>query len=117
MPRPPGGNVVTGKWVRTHKQKADGSLDRYKACWVLRGFTQCPAVDYDETFSLVLKPVTISAILTLALSCSWSGHQLDVKNVFSHGTLIKIVYSSQLADFVDPTHLDMVRKLNKPSMV
>lgn len=30
-----GGNMVTGKWVWTHKWYTDGSLDRYKASWVL----------------------------------------------------------------------------------
>jgi hypothetical protein len=42
VPRPPGTNVVTGKWLFRHKLTSDGSLDRYKARWVLRGFTQCP---------------------------------------------------------------------------
>ena len=59
VPRPPGVNLVTGKWVFRHKFKSDGSLDRYKARWVLRGFTQRPGIDYDETFSLVVKPATI----------------------------------------------------------
>jgi hypothetical protein len=35
VPRPQGSNVVTGKWVFTHKLCADGTLDRYKAHWVL----------------------------------------------------------------------------------
>ena len=39
VPRPSRSNVVTGKWVFKHKFKADGSLERYKARWVLRGFT------------------------------------------------------------------------------
>jgi hypothetical protein len=39
VPRPQDSNVVTGKWVFTHKLRADGTLDRYKARWVLRGFT------------------------------------------------------------------------------
>jgi hypothetical protein len=39
VPRPQGSNVVTGKWVFTHKLRADGILDRYKARWVFRGFT------------------------------------------------------------------------------
>jgi hypothetical protein len=39
VPRPQGSNVVIGKWVFTHKLHADGTLDRYKACWVLQGFT------------------------------------------------------------------------------
>jgi len=49
VPRPLGANVVTGKWIFRHKFHADGSLDRYKARWVLRGFTQRSGVDYDET--------------------------------------------------------------------
>jgi hypothetical protein len=46
VPRPPGANVVTDKWIFKHKLKADGSLDRYKARWVLWGFTQRPGVDF-----------------------------------------------------------------------
>jgi hypothetical protein len=49
--RSQGSSVVIGKWVFTHKLRADRTLDRYKAHWVLRGFTQHPIVDYDETFS------------------------------------------------------------------
>ena len=37
--RPSVCNVVTGKWIWTRKRRADGTLDRYKARWVLRGFT------------------------------------------------------------------------------
>jgi hypothetical protein len=40
VPSPSGGNVVTSKWVFYHKFHPDGSHDRYKARWVLRGFTQ-----------------------------------------------------------------------------
>jgi hypothetical protein len=39
VPRPSGCNVVTGKWIWTIKRRADGTLERYKARWVLRGFT------------------------------------------------------------------------------
>jgi hypothetical protein len=60
--------VVTGKWLFRHKLTSDGSLDRYKARWVLWGFTHRPGVDYDETFSFVVKFATIRAILSLALS-------------------------------------------------
>ena len=37
VPRPSGCNVVTGKWIWTHKRRTDGTLERYKARWVLRG--------------------------------------------------------------------------------
>jgi hypothetical protein len=39
VPRPRGSNVVTGKWIFTHKCLFDGTFDCYKARWVLRGFT------------------------------------------------------------------------------
>jgi hypothetical protein len=66
--RPRGSNVVTGKWVFTHKLHVDGTLDRYKARWVHWGFTQCPGVNYDETFSPVVKPATVHMVLTTAVS-------------------------------------------------
>jgi len=60
--------VVTRKWILKHKFHADGSLDRYKARWVLHRLTQRPGIDYDETFSPVVKPMTVHTVLTLAHS-------------------------------------------------
>lgn len=113
VPRPPVVNVVTGKWIFRHKFQADGSLDRYKARWVLHGFTQRPGIDFDETFSPVVKPATVRTVLSLAVSKDWPIHQLDVKNAFLHGTLQETVYCSQPAGFIDPTKPDMICRLNK----
>jgi hypothetical protein len=105
--------VVTGKWIFKMKLNGDGSLERYKARYVLRGFTQRPGVDYDETFSLVVKPATVRTVLALALSRDWLVYQLDVMNAFLHDTLTETVYCTQPVGFVDPAHPDMVCKLNK----
>jgi hypothetical protein len=113
VPRPPGTNVVTDKWLFRHKLTSDGSLDRYKARWVLRGFTQRPGVDYDETFSPIVKFATVRVVLSLALSRDWAIHQLDVKNAFLHGTLTETVYSSQPTGFVDADRPDLVCWLNR----
>jgi hypothetical protein len=113
VPRLPASHVVTGKWIWMHKRRADGSLERYEARWVLRGFTQQPGIDYDETFSPVVKPVTVCTVLSLALERSWPVHQLDVKNAFLHGTLTETVYCSQPAGFVDSSRSDLVCRLNK----
>jgi hypothetical protein len=113
VPRPPRANVVTGKRIFKHKFQADGSLERYKARWVLRGFTQCPGVDFDETFSPVVKLATVRTVLSLALSRSWPIHQLDVKNAFLHGTLPGTVYYAQPFRFEDTAHPDFVCRMNK----
>ena len=113
VPRPAKANVVTGKWIFKHKFNVDGSLECYKARWVLRGFTQRPGVDYDETFSPVVKPATVRTVITLAHSKDWPIHQLDVKNAFLHGTLLETVYCSQPTGFADSALPEHVCRLNK----
>jgi len=104
---------VSGKWVFKHKFKADGTLERYKTRWVLRGFTQRPGIDFDETFSPVVKAATVRTVVSLALSRSWPIHQLDVKNAFLHGNLSETVYCSQPTGFEDPAYPGYVCKLNR----
>jgi hypothetical protein len=86
IPQPQGSNVVTSKWVFTHKFHADRTFDRYKARWVLWGFTQRPGVNYDKTFSPVVKPTTVYMVLATAVSHNWPIQQLNVENAFLHGT-------------------------------
>ena len=113
VPKPPGVNVVSGKWVFRHKFHADGTLARYKARWVCRGFSQQHGVDFDETFSPVVKPSTIRVVLSLAVSSSWPIHQLDVKNAFLHGTLNETVYCQQPSGFENSSSPDFVCLLHK----
>ena len=61
----------------------------------------------------MVKPGIVRTVLVLALSRSWPVHQLDVKNVFLHGTLSETVYCSQPVGFVDSSRPDMVCRLNK----
>ncbi|CAI7834936.1 unnamed protein product [Closterium sp. NIES-53] len=39
-------NVLTGKWVFRVKTKADGTYEKHKARWVVRGFDQTHGIDY-----------------------------------------------------------------------
>ncbi|GJR83277.1 ribonuclease H-like domain-containing protein [Tanacetum coccineum] len=81
---------------------------RYKARLVTKGSSQQLGVDFDETFSLVVKPATICMVLSLAMSCKWQIHQLDVKNAFLNGDLFETVNMHQPPSFVDswyPNHV------------
>ena len=113
VPRPPQANVVSGKWIYRHKFHSDGTLARYKARWVVHGFSQRPGIDYDETFSPVVKPATIRLILHLAISSNWPILQLDVKNAFLNGYLDEVVYCQQPPGFVDVSRPDHVYRLHK----
>jgi hypothetical protein len=66
------------------KQKADGTLDKFKARLMAKGFQQLDGVDYTNTFSLVVKSSTIQAILAIAVHFDWPARQLDVSNAFLH---------------------------------
>ncbi|GKV21142.1 hypothetical protein SLEP1_g31150 [Rubroshorea leprosula] len=106
-------NIVGSKWVFKTKLHPDGSIERFKARLVARGFSQVPGLDFDETFSPVLKPTTLRLVIALATTLSWPLKQLDVKNAFLHGKLKEEVYMSQPLGFEDPIHPNHVCKLNK----
>ena len=106
-------NIVGYKWVFRIKRHADGSVDRFKARLVAKGFNERLGLDYKETFSPVVKPVTIRTVLTLAVMQYWSLRQLDINNAFLHGHLIEKVYMKQPPSFGSPKKLDHVCCLTK----
>ncbi|KAJ0624958.1 putative RNA-directed DNA polymerase [Helianthus annuus] len=95
------------------ERRSDGSLERYKARLVCDGRSQQVGIDCGETFSPVVKPATIRTVLSIALSNSWSVHQLDVTNAFLHGTLNETVYMHQPMGFRHKDFPDYVCRLKK----
>lgn len=92
---------LENKWVYKLKKKADGSIDRYKARLVVKGFTQRPGIDYVETFSPVVKFTSVRAILTVAIAAGMKLYQFDIKTAYLNGNLEEDIYMKQSKGFED----------------
>jgi len=113
VPEQSGKNVIDCKWVYRIKKKADGSIDKYKARLVAKGFKQHYGLDYEDTFSPVVKAATIRLVLAVSVSRGWSLRQLDVKNAFLHGVLEEEVYIRQPPGYENKKVPHYVCKLDK----
>nr|GEU80860.1 putative ribonuclease H-like domain-containing protein [Tanacetum cinerariifolium] len=80
------------RWIFTIKYKPDGTVERYKARLVSKGYTQTYRIDYSKTFSPVAKIDTIRDMFLIAANQGWPLHQFDVKNAFLHEELKKSIY-------------------------
>ena len=61
-------NMVGCKWVFWAKYLLYGSVDRFKARLVARGFHQRPKVDFHDTFSPIVKPTKVRIVLSLTVT-------------------------------------------------
>lgn len=103
--------VVTNRWVFKRKINTDGSIERFKARLVARGFTQEYGVNYYETFSPVVRFTSIRMMVAIAVNRKMKIKQFDVKTAFLYGELSENVFMKQPKGFEDGTN--RVCKLRK----
>uniref|UniRef100_H3H978 Integrase catalytic domain-containing protein n=1 Tax=Phytophthora ramorum TaxID=164328 RepID=H3H978_PHYRM len=89
---PSGQRAIGTKWVFKIKRKADGSIEKYKARLVAKGFKQKYGIDYTETFSPVVKYVTLRMIIAITKYFGWPLDQLDVVTAFLYGVMKEVVF-------------------------
>ena len=113
VPKPRDVKPISCKWVYKIKRRPDGSIERYKARLVARGFSQQYELDYDETFSPVAKLTTVRVLLAFAANKVWNLWQMNVKNAFLHGEMDREIYMIQPMGFQNQDHPEHVCKLRK----
>ena len=69
------------------KLRFDGTIEKYKARFVAKGYTQKEGEGVFDTYSPVARLSTIRALLSLAASYGLIVHQMDVKTAFLDGEL------------------------------
>uniref|UniRef100_A0AAV1VAN2 Reverse transcriptase Ty1/copia-type domain-containing protein n=1 Tax=Peronospora matthiolae TaxID=2874970 RepID=A0AAV1VAN2_9STRA len=89
---PNGQSAIGTKWVFKIKRKADGSIEKYKARLVAKGFRQKYGIDYTETFSPVVKYVTLRMVIAITKHFGWPLDQLDVVTAFLYGVMKEKVF-------------------------
>ena len=112
-PLPSNRTPISSKWVFKIKTNADGTIDKYKARLVARGFSQVQGIDYTETSSPVVKLNSIKVLLALATQYNFEIHQLDVKTTFLNGNLDEEIYMSLPDGLPTPSNPQLVCKLAK----
>lgn len=91
------------RWVYKIKFNPDGSVDRYKARMVIKGYSQIPGVDYDRTFSPVARLTTVRSLLAVAAKENLKVTQFDVTTAFLNGELEDEIYMKQPEGYEDGT--------------
>jgi len=80
------------KWVFKIKYNVDGTIERYKARLMVKGYTQTKDIDYLETFSPVEKKTIMRLLLYVDCIYNLELKQLDINNAFLHRELKEDVY-------------------------
>jgi hypothetical protein len=105
--------AISYKWTYRIKYDSSGSIDRFKARLVARGFTQRYGIDFVDTFSLVAKFDSIRTLLSIVVVEDYEMTQFDVRIAFLHGILDEKLYMIQPSYFEDKSYPNHVCQLQK----
>jgi len=83
---------VSSRWLYKVNQATDDSVEKHKAKFVVRGFSQVEGIDYDEIFAPIARYSSIRSILALSAQMGLKIHHMDVNTSFLNGIIEEEVY-------------------------
>lgn len=98
-------NPINNAWIYKTKYKTNGEIDRFKARLVIKGCAQVHGIDFQETFSPVVKYDSVRVILAIAAARKLMLRQFDIKTAFLYGDLEEDIYMKQPKGYEDGTQL------------
>ena len=104
---PKDANIIDLRWVYNRKFDRNGNKTIHKSRLVAKGFSQIQGIDYDETYSPVVKWTTIRFILNYVAMFNLPVHTLDVNTAYLNGNIDKDIYTVNILDLL------IIRILNR----
>ncbi len=91
-------NIVISKWVFKSKMHVNDFLDKLKTRLIVRDFFQIYEVDYENTFTSIIKFEILQIFLIIATMKNLKLHQVNVNNAFTESFLKEIIYIFSLSE-------------------
>ena len=105
--------VLKSGWVYKLKTNPQGEVKRFKARFIVKGYSQREGIDYKETFSPVARYETIRMMLAIAAAQGLDIIQFDVATAFLNSTLSEDIYMQQPQGYERGDPSEIVCKLKK----
>jgi hypothetical protein len=84
---PPGKKPTTTRWFYKILNGSSGKPSKFKARLMAKGCEQKEGLDFQETFTLIIKWITIRSMIALVAHYGRKFSQMDMKIVFLNGDL------------------------------
>ena len=85
-------SILRGRWVFKKKLEVDDKVVRFKARWIVKGFLQRKEIDYNETYSEVIKSTTFNILLALAAKYDWKVNLINIVTTFLYADIKERIY-------------------------